>query len=116
MKPGCAECRRLARMLEEAAIHYYEMAQHEVSLPDNDPEKVWAGMALRGTTEAKDEIQWRFNEHLAKHATYCRWLHASRNTAGSASVEAATPPVPRRRGPPPPLGSLRCPPAPHPQC
>jgi len=68
MKPGCAECRRLARMLEEAAIHYYEMGQHVVSLRETDPEKVWAGMALRGATEAKDEIQWQFNEHLAKHA------------------------------------------------
>jgi len=68
MKPECLECRRLGRMLEEAAIHYYELAQHVLALADNDPEKTWASMALRGANEAKDEIQQQFNDHVATHA------------------------------------------------
>jgi hypothetical protein len=55
-------------MLEEAAIHHYEMAQHVKSLPENDPERKWAEMALHGATEARDEVQLWFNAHVAKHA------------------------------------------------
>lgn len=39
-----------------------------MKLDDSNPEKTWAGMALRVAKEAKDEIQNQFNEHKAKHA------------------------------------------------
>ena len=64
----CHECRRLENLLENAAIHYYELAQRVLLLPDSDPEKTWAGMALRGAKDYKDEVQQQFNEHKVKHA------------------------------------------------
>jgi hypothetical protein len=64
----CHECRRLENLLENAAIHYYELAQRVLLLPDSDPEKTWAGMALRGAKDYKDEVQQQFNEHKEKHA------------------------------------------------
>jgi hypothetical protein len=64
----CPECRRLENLLEKAALHYYELAQRVLLLQDSDPEKTWAGMALRGTKDYKDEAQLQFNEHKEKHA------------------------------------------------
>jgi hypothetical protein len=64
----CAECRRLETLLEEAAVQYYELAQRILVLDDSDPEKVWAGMALRGAKNYKEEVQQQFNEHQEKHA------------------------------------------------
>ena len=63
----CAECRRLENLIENAAIHYYELAQRVLLLADSDPEKTWAGMALRGAEDYKDEVQHQFNEHQEKH-------------------------------------------------
>ena len=65
---NCTECRRLENLLEEAAVHYYELAQGVLLLDDSDPEKIWAGMALRGARDYKDEVQKQFNEHKDKHA------------------------------------------------
>ena len=64
----CRECRRLERQLEEMALRHYELARHVLSLDDSDPEKIWAGMALRGAKEAEEEAQRQFNEHQDKHA------------------------------------------------
>jgi hypothetical protein len=58
----------LENLLEQAAVHYYELAQRVLLLDDSDPEKTWAGMALRGAKEYKDEVQQQFNEHQEKHA------------------------------------------------
>jgi hypothetical protein len=63
----CPECRRLENLLEQAAVHYYELAQQVLLLDDSDPEKIWAGMALRGARDYKDEVQQQFNEHKEKH-------------------------------------------------
>jgi hypothetical protein len=65
---NCLECRRLERLLEEAAIEYFKSAQYILKLDDSDPEKTWADMALRGDKKATEEIQLQFNEHKAKHA------------------------------------------------
>jgi len=64
----CPECRRLENLLEQAAVHYYELAQRVLLLDDSDPEKTWAGMALHGARDYKDEVQQQFNEHKDKHA------------------------------------------------
>ena len=64
----CPECRRLENLLEQAAVHYYELAQRVLLLDDSDPEKTWDGMALRGAKDYKDEVQQQFNEHKEKHA------------------------------------------------
>jgi hypothetical protein len=64
----CPECHRLENLLEQAAIHFYELAQRILLLDDSDPEKTWAGMALRGAKDYKDEVQQQFNEHKYKHA------------------------------------------------
>lgn len=63
----CPECRRLENLLEQAAVHYYELAQRVLLLDDSDPEKMWAGMALRGAKDYKDEVQQQFNLHKEKH-------------------------------------------------
>ena len=53
---NCLECRRLEDLLERPAVTYYELAQRVLLLDDSDPEKTWAGMALRGAKEYKDEV------------------------------------------------------------
>jgi hypothetical protein len=63
----CPECRGLENLLEQAAVHYYELAQRVLLLDDSDPEKIWAGMALRGAKDYKDEVQQQFNAHKEKH-------------------------------------------------
>jgi hypothetical protein len=63
----CTECRRLESLLEQAAVHYHELAQRVLLLDDSDPEKIWAGMALRGAKDYKDEVQQQFNAHKEKH-------------------------------------------------
>ena len=68
MKQDCQECRRLEKLLEEAAVHYFDTVNYVESLDDADPQKVWVQRALRGATAAKDEAQQQFNEHVAKHA------------------------------------------------
>jgi hypothetical protein len=64
----CQECRRLQRLLEEAAIQYYEAAKGVLALDDTDPVKVWEDLAARGAKAAMDERQKQFNEHQDKHA------------------------------------------------
>lgn len=63
---NCPECHRLENLLGEAAAHCHELAQRVLVLADSDPEKVWAGMALRGARDYKDEVQQQFNRHVEK--------------------------------------------------
>jgi glutaredoxin len=67
---NCQECHRLQRLLEEAAIQYYEAAKGVLALDDADPVKVWEDLAARGAKETMDERQKQFNEHQAKHARH----------------------------------------------
>jgi hypothetical protein len=47
--------------------HTDELAQRVLLLDDSDPEKIWAGSALRGARDYKDEVQQQFNAHKEKH-------------------------------------------------
>jgi len=62
---NCKRCAEIELLLEKLSITHWEAAQRFGSLNENDPQKQWAGDALRAAKDAADEAQRLYNEHLA---------------------------------------------------